>query len=92
MKSKLVILLSSAFILTSCVVAHRRGGGVEIIPILPAVLELDVDQPYYTQDGYYYYYTNDRWQYSRSRSGPWAELPRSHWPHETRWRGRDHRR
>ena len=63
MKSKLVILLSSAFILTSCVVAHRRGGGLEIIPILPTVLELDVEQPYYTQDGYYYYYTDDRWRY-----------------------------
>ena len=52
MNRKMVILLASAFLLMSCVVAHRRGGGVEIIPILPTVLELDVDQPYYTQDGY----------------------------------------
>ena len=90
MKAKLVVLISSAFILTACMVAPRRGGGLEIIPILPVTVELEVEQPYYVQGGYHYFYSNDRWHYATSRNGPWAELPRSHWPRETKWRG--HRR
>jgi len=61
---------------------------MEVIPILPVILELDVDQPYYEQSGYHYFYSNDRWYYSDSRNGARRELPRSHWPRETRWRGR----
>jgi len=59
---------------------------VEVAPALPAVVVLDAD-PYYYQGGYYYYYQGNRWQYSRARSGPWTELPRSHWPKEVRHRG-----
>ncbi len=92
MKTKLMVLGSSVLILTACVMVPRRGGGVQIIPILPVLVELDVNEPYYTQDGYYYYYSENRWNYATSRRGPWTELPRSHWPHETRWRGRDRTR
>jgi len=88
MKSRLILLGASFFILTSCVVSPRRGGGVEVVPFLPVVLELDAGQPYYEQNGYHYHYSDDRWQYSTSRNGPWMELPRSHWPRETRWRDR----
>ena len=85
MKTKLVVLMCTAFLLSACVVAPRRGGGVEVIPILPAVVELDGDG-YYAHGGYHYFYTNERWYYSNSRHGTRSELPRSHWPRETRRR------
>jgi len=94
MKSILSMVFVAFFavsILTACIVSPGPGGyGVEVAPALPAVVVLDVE-PYYYQSGYYYFYQSDRWQYSRSRSGPWAELPRSHWPKEIRHRGRDGR-
>jgi hypothetical protein len=91
MNGKLLALASSMALLTACVVAHRPGGGVEVIPILPFVVEIG-DDDYYQQDGYHYHYSNDRWYYSNSRDGARRELPRSHWPKETRRRGRGHGR
>ena len=86
----LVIVASFAlFMLAGCLIGPGPGGyGVEVVPPLPAVVEIGVE-PYYYQSGYHYFYQNDRWQYSRSRSGPWTELPRSHWPKEIRRRGGD---
>lgn len=89
-KSRLIILASSVFILTSCVVANRRGGGIEVIPILPGIVEIG-DDSYYHHDGYHYFYSNNSWQYSTSRNGPRSQLPKSHWPRETRHRGEGHR-
>ncbi len=91
MKSKMIVLMSSAFLFSACMVAPRHGGGLTIIPILPTIVEID-DDAYYTQGGYHYFYTDDRWYYSDSRNGHRSELPRSHWPHETRRRGRGHSR
>ena len=79
------------FMLTSCVVAPGppdAGVDVEIAPPLPAIVELGED-PYYFNNGYYYYYHHDRWQYSRSRSGGWRDLPKTHWPKEIRQRRRE---
>ena len=94
MKSSLRILLValfSAFMLTACVLSPGPGGyGVQVAPALPAVVELGAE-PYYYHGGYNYYYQNDRWLYSKTRSGPWTELPRSHWPKEIRHSGRDNR-
>ncbi|MGA7826752.1 MAG: hypothetical protein WCA04_03770 [Geobacteraceae bacterium] len=103
MKELLVVSLFSLLILTACVVTPGPSeyGGVTVSP-LPSVVILGSD-PYYYQNGYYYYYQNNNWQYSKSRGGPWRELPRSHWPKEVRHgdknyhqdrddnRGRDHR-
>ena len=89
MNSRLFALVSSVVLLLACVVAPRPGGGLEVIPILPLVLELG-DDNYYEQGGYHYFYSNDRWYYSNSRNGDRRELPRSHWPRETRHR--DHGR
>ncbi|MBL0313360.1 MAG: hypothetical protein IPP78_11755 [Holophagaceae bacterium] len=91
MKNKGIVLAFSVLILTSCMVASRPGGGVEIVPILPTIVELDLDarEPYYEHNGYHYYYTNERWYYSSARDGERRELPRSHWPKETRRRGGD---
>jgi hypothetical protein len=58
-----------------------------VAPALPLVVELGAE-PYYYQGGYHYYYDNNRWSYSNSRSGPWTDLPRSHYPKETRFKGR----
>lgn len=90
--SMVLVAIFASFMLTACLVSPGPGGyGVEIAPPLPAVVEVDVAQPYYYQSGYHYFYQNDRWQYSRSRSGPWTELPRSHWPKEIRHRDRGER-
>lgn len=85
MKTKLAVLMFSAILLSACVVAPRRGGGMEVIPILPAVVELGGDG-YYAHSGYHYYYDNERWYYSNTRHGNRYELPRSHWPREIRRR------
>jgi hypothetical protein len=91
--SLVLVAIFATFMLTACLVSPGPGGyGVEVAPPLPAVIELDVGQPYYYQGGYHYFYQNDRWQYSRSRSGPWTELPRSHWPKEIKQRGGENRR
>ena len=88
--SMVFVAVFAAFMLTACLVSPGPGGyGVEVAPALPVVVELDVAQPYYYQSGYYYYYQSNRWQYSRSRSGPWTELPRSPWPKEVRHKERD---
>ncbi len=74
----------TALLLTACMVtpAHR-GPGVVVAPALPVVVEIGVE-PYYYQDGYHYHYDNNRWRYSNSRSGPWTDLPRSHYPKEVK--------
>lgn len=88
MYRKLIVAPLTALLLTACVVAPAPGGhGVVMAPALPLVVELGVE-PYYYQSGYYYYYNNNnRWSYSNARSGPWMDLPRSHYPKETRIKG-----
>ena len=84
----LIAALLTALVLSACIVVPADHGppGMVVAPALPAVVELGPD-PYYYQRGYYYYYDNNRWRYSNSRSGPWADLPRSHYPKETRYKG-----
>lgn len=84
----IVVASLTALLLGACVVgpAHR-GSGMVVSP-LPVVVELGVE-PYYYQGGYHYHYDNNRWRYSNSRSGPWTDLPRSHYPKETKFKGRD---
>jgi hypothetical protein len=89
MNMKILGLLASLLILSGCMVTARPGGGISVVPILPAVVELG-DDSYYAQGGYHYYYTNDRWFYSNTRGGERMELPRSHWPRETHYRNGRH--
>ena len=77
-----------ALMLAGCFVTPRVGGGVEVVPFLPAVVEIDADS-HYEYNGYHYFYTNDQWYYANSREGSRRVLPRSQWPHETRRRGGD---
>ena len=91
-KGALTLTLLAALLLSACVVAPPgRGSAVVVAPALPVVVELGVE-PFYFYGGFNYYYAKNRWSYSRSRSGPWVELPRSHYPRETRLRGSDDRR
>ena len=68
-------------LMTGCIVESRPGGGVDVVPILPSVVEIGPDG-YYPHQGYHYFYTGDRWYYSDRRDGVRHELPRSHWPRE----------
>ncbi len=86
MKRIMIGLACSVVLMTGCMVQSRPGGGVEIIPILPAVVEVDVDS-HYEQGGYHYYYDNDMWYYASTRGGQRHELPRSHWPREVHRHG-----
>lgn len=93
MKRILVSALAAAALLTACAVVPAGRGyhsdGVVIAPILPPLVVLDVE-PYYFYSGYHYHYTNDRWLYSRSRTGPWFNLPRDRFPREVRFKERGH--
>ena len=95
MKKVLVSMLLAVSMLTACaVVPGGRGYGPEggiIVPLLPPLVVLDVE-PFYYYGGFHYHYLDDRWYYSRSRSGPWFDLPRDHYPREVRFKGRDHGR
>ena len=90
MRSKVMVPVISILLLSACMVAPRPGGGLEVVPMLPTIVEDDSDN-YYAHDGYHYFYNNDRWYYSSTRNGQRSELPRSHWPKETRRRGEEHR-
>ncbi len=91
MKRGMLVLMSSALLLTGCLVAPRRGGGLEVIPVLPAIVEIGPDS-YLAHGGYHYFYANERWYYATSRNGERRELPRSHWPRETRRRNEERSR
>jgi hypothetical protein len=78
----------AALVLSACVVGPAGyGSGVMVAPPLPLVVELGVDG-FYFQSGFYYFYDNNTWRYASSRSGPWSDLPRSHYPRETRFQHR----
>jgi len=84
-------VLFAVFMLTACVVIPgQHGGGVVIAPPLPAVVELT--DPYYFYGDFHYYYHGDRWSYSKSKGGPWNDLPRDRYPRETRFKGKDGKR
>lgn len=79
-----------ALLLTACLVGPtHHGRGVVMAPALPVVVEIGAE-PYYYHSGYHYYYNQNRWSYSNSRSGPWSDLPRSHYPKEIRHRNSAH--
>ena len=88
----LIVAPLAALVLGACVVAPAgHGPGVVVAPALPVIVELGAE-PYYYHSGYHYYYDTNRWRYSSSRSGPWTDLPRSHYPKETRFKGHSDRR
>lgn len=94
-KLSLLISMLVAVSLTACAVVPAgpgyRSNRVAIAPILPSLVVLGIE-PYYLYSGYHYHYTNNRWLYSQSRSGPWFDLPRNRYPKEIRFKGRNYDR
>lgn len=83
--------LFAALLPTACyVVPTDRGDDYVVAPALPVVVELGVE-PYYYNNGFHYYYHDNRWGYSRARTGPWRDLPRDRYPREIRYKDRDGR-
>ena len=95
MKRISILMLMAVTLLPACMVVPAGRGhhseGVMIAPVLPHVVVLEAE-PYYYYSDYHYHYTSDRWYYSRSRNGPWAELPRDRYPKEVRFKGGKHNR
>jgi len=88
MKRILLAVLLGVFLFVGCVVGPGpRGSGLVVVPALPSIVVLE-SEPYYYQGGYHYHYQNDRWYYSNTRSGPWADLPMDRYPKEDRFKGR----
>lgn len=93
MKSKnwmLAGVIAPVLFLAGCLVTpdyHSRS--VLLAPPLPSIVVFDTE-PYYAYQGFHYHYQNNRWYYSRSRSGPWSSLPRECYPREIRYRNRGH--
>ena len=86
MKRIIFAVLLAAGILSACVVASGpHGHSVVVAPALPTIVVLE-EEPYYYHSGYYYYYRSGGWSYSHSKNGPWAELPRGHYPKEVRFK------
>ncbi len=95
------MLVGSACLFSGCVVPADNyyadpyySPGIVVVPALPYTVDL-YSQPYYNYHGYFYFYDNQHWYYSMTPGGQWVELPRTHWPHDTRWKGHhfrnDHR-
>jgi len=91
----LLVLLALSFVLTGCVRRHRHPGHGKVIvpvqppvvvvaPALPPVVVLSAE-PYYVHGGYHYHFRDNRWYYSRSRTGPWVGLPRDRYPRKVKY-------
>jgi hypothetical protein len=92
MKMFLIATIIAVFMLTACAVPGRRGhkadGKVVIVPFLPSIVVLDTE-PYYFHNDYHYRYDKGRWFYSKSRKGPWTDLPKNRYPKEVRFKGKN---
>ena len=83
------ITLFASLMFTGCVFSPGPPGyGVDVVPPLPPIVELGAEQ-YYYQNGYHYFYQDERWHYAKEKNGPRTELPRSHWPKEIRHKERE---
>ena len=87
MKRVLLVELVAALLLTGCMweTGPHGSGAVIVVPALPSIVVLD-SGPYYQHGGYHYHYQGDRWYYSRSRGGPWEDLPRDRYPKEVKYK------
>jgi hypothetical protein len=94
-KITLLVIIAVSLLTTACAVPpagdeeYGSPGYGDTMPApLPPLVILEAE-PYYFHNGYHYHYLNGRWFYSRSRSGPWTDLPRRHYPREVRYKDRD---
>lgn len=85
MKPYALVMLAATFLLGACAVGTGYYGEAVIVPALPTIVVLE-EEPYYYHGGYHYHYRGDHWYYSRSRGGPWVDLPRDRYPKEVRFK------
>lgn len=86
---RLVFAAVLSSVLSGCLlVPGRYGPEVVAVPPLPQIVEL-LDDAFYVQGDYWYYYNGGDWRYGHSRNGPWYALPPDHYPREVR-RGHGH--
>ncbi len=93
MKKRLLAACLATALLTACAVVPVGPPGRQrmmMVPILPPLVVLETE-PYYFYQGYHYHYRDNRWFYSRSRRGPWNDLPRDHYPRELRFKDGERR-
>jgi len=90
MKKTWLLSIIALALSTACVVVPAGRRGEVVVPFLPPLVVLGAE-PYYFHGGFYYHYSNNNWYYSKSRSGPWTDLPRDHYPKEVRHKGREQR-
>lgn len=94
MKRVLLTIVVSVLLIAGCLVppGHRGRGSASgsitfEVPALPTIVVLE-EEPYYHHGGYVYFYQGDRWTYSKSKNGPWNELPRDRYPKEVKHKGK----
>lgn len=89
MRRFLMVGLLVAVPLLGCMIGPgpRGSGAVVVVPALPSIVVLETE-PYYQHAGYFYFYQENQWSYSKSRSGPWVVLPRDRYPKEVKFKGR----
>lgn len=70
---------------------HMAPAPVVVVPAppLPPVVVFDVD-PFFFQDGYYYFLDGGVWYYSDRKEGKRMKLPKSHYPKEVKHK-REHK-
>lgn len=90
MKKTIWLLIIATMMLGACIVSpgHRGEVGVYIAPPLPPLVVLEYPDEFYYYNDYYYHYRGNDWYYSRSKSGPWNNLPRDRHPREVRYKNR----
>ena len=88
MKKTILAVLAAGLLFAACAVGTGYHGELVVAPALPTIVVLE-SEPYYVHGGYHYHYQGNAWYYSKSRGGPWKELPRDRYPKETRFKGKD---
>ena len=90
-KISFLVIIAASLLTTACVYPPPGDGydspeyGESGPAVLPPMVILDAD-PFYYYNGYHYHYLNGRWFYSRSKNGPWNDLPRNRYPREVRFK------
>ena len=84
-----MVELLAAVLFLGCMIGPgpRGSGSLVVVPALPTIVVLEAE-PYYEHAGYFYFYQDNQWSYSQSRSGPWVGLPRDRYPKEVKFKGR----
>lgn len=88
MKKVAFAVLPALVVLAGCLVGPPpRLSGTIVVPALPSIVVLEAE-PYYQHSGNFYFYQDNSWTYSSTRSGPRVQLPRDRYPKEVQFKGK----